>query len=46
MGVEAVIIFEVNLSTSRPKDQGLLEVHPEPRFLPRLERWSFERSNG
>ena len=24
---------DVNLSTPRPEDRGLLEVHPEPRFL-------------
>ena len=27
---------EMNLSTLRPKDRGMLKVHPEPRFLPPL----------
>jgi len=37
---------KVNLSTPRPKGRGLLEVHPEPRLLPHLERRGFARSNG
>ena len=38
--------YEVNHSTPRPKGRGLLEVHPERRLLPRLERRGFAPSNG
>jgi hypothetical protein len=44
--LNAKLSLQVNLSAPRPKGRGLLKVHPEPRFRPRLERGGFARSNG
>jgi hypothetical protein len=40
------MLGKVNHSTPRPKGRGLLEVHPERRLQPRLERRGFAPSNG
>jgi hypothetical protein len=36
----------VNLATPRPLGRGFIEVHPEPRLSPHLERWGFAQSDA